>query len=281
MSTAAPTGFGSDEFFRQMKRLWSTDQDGAATYLMDQVKRVCRKIIMIPDNGFFDVTPEDFEDYSHEAWLKMWINMEDFLSNPMNDPDSEGPHYDHGQKSRLAYSLIRWVMQQTRDRKFGKNPKGAKSKRVKILSTDCPVNNQAGGTTLGEFIPDPKQEPDRLAVVRDSVRDALNELFSLPSNPETLTAVAYVILNNTLAQKQSMNDYANALNQWTVLQAGERIETMLAENGMDPAWMLPLRRRMEKEGGDRPITGLTAAKLANRKNDVQGMFQKRMDKRDQ
>ena len=148
-----------------------------------------------------------------------------------------------------------------------------------MLSIQQPVGTGDGTTPLGWFIPDMNPSPEQAAAASEAVRDAFSEFFSLPSSPETLVSVAYVIVNNLLGQKKSMGDYAAELNQGTVLQAADQIEVLLEQYGYDPLWLQPLRRRVQETGGDRPVAGLTAAKLAKRKNDVQGMLRKRMDVR--
>lgn len=279
MGAPIQADFGSDEFFRKVKHLWKTDQNEVMELLQDQVKVFCREIIWESNSGFYNVTKEDFEDYTQEAWIVMWRNMERFLSNPMNDPDSEGPHYKPGEKISLAKTLIRWAMKKLRDRKMGKNPKGAHGKRLKIVSLNHPPKGSDSSTPLGELIAYPKPGPAQLIEQNDSVRDALQELLSLPNASETLAAVAYVILNDHLGTKQSMNGYAEQLNQQSVIQIVEKIETILADNDMDPEWVLDFRRRIEKEGGDRLVGSLSAAKLANRKSDVQEKLRNKMDYR--
>ncbi len=280
MSEVIPAGFSSDEFFRRMKRLWGTNQEEAGAFLMKQVRKICRQLVWETGNGFYNVTADDFEDYAQEAWIKMWLNMDKFLSDPMNDPDSKGPHYSPPQKASWARSLILWEMKHLRDRKMGKNPIGTNGQRIQVISLDQPVNSNDHCTPLGAFIPDRNSGPVQLSEDTDSVRDALKELLNLSNNSETLAAVTYVIISNALGHKQSMNDYAEILNQWTIYQTIESIEMLLVKSGMDPSWLSFFRQRVEKEGGDRPMTGLTAAKLTNRKNDIQSILRKRIDSRD-
>lgn len=275
MIESLPLGFSSDAFFRQLKQAWTSDPTEAAELLMQQVKSICRSIIRNTRLGFYHVTKEDFEDYTQEAWMKLWMNMEDFLANPKNDPDSEGEHYDPHQKYALARMIVLREMQHLRDRKMEKNPKGWDNRRIQLVSSDQPVCPGDGDAPLSLFIPDRNPTPDRVVAEEDALRDAIAGLFSLPNSPETLAAVGYVILSNALEGKQSMSDLAENLNQLTVLQVVERIESLLDEHGYDPSWMTPFRKRVTKENGNRQITGLTAAKLANRKNDVQGMLRKR------
>ena len=279
MDTARPFGFGSDMFFRRMKQLWLSDRDDAASFLMDQVRVICRSVIRNVRCGFYHVTEEDFSDYTQESWIKLWMNMEAFLADPRNDPDSDSEHYTPEQKYRWARTLVLHEMQHLRDRKMGGNARGSDGCRIQMLSIQQPVGTGDGTTPLGWFIPDKNPSPEQAAAASEAVRDAFSEFFSLPSSPETLVSVAYVIVNNLLGQKKSMGDYAAELNQGTVLQAADQIEVLLEQYGYDPLWLQPLRRRVQETGGDRPVAGLTAAKLANRKNDVQGMLRKRMDVR--
>ena len=280
MNTAQLFGFGSDDSFRRMKQLWLSDRDGAASFLMDQVRGICRSVIRKAGNGFYNVSEDDFSDYTQESWIKLWMNMDTFLDDPRNDPDSDCEHFTPEQKYNWARTLVLHEMQHLRDRKLGVNAKGPDGRRIQMLSIQQPVGNGDGTTPLGWFLPDQKPTPDQVAAGCDAVRDALSEFFSLSSNPETLVSVAYVIVNNTLGQKKSMGDYAAELEQSTVLQVLERIEAQLEQYGYDPLWLQPFRRRIQETGGDRPISGMTAAKLANRKNDVQGMFRKWMDSRE-
>lgn len=280
MDTAQPFGFGSEAFFRLMKQLWLSDRDGAAGLLMDQVRQICRSVIRNVRHGFFNVTEDDFSDYTQESWIKLWMNMDAFLADPRNDPDSDSEHYTPEQKYSWARTLVLHEMQHLRDRKLGVTAKGPDGRRIQVLSIQQPAGTGDGTTPLGWFLPDRNPTPDQIAAASDSVRDALSEFFSLSSSPETLVSVAFVIVNNTLGQKKSMGDYAAELDQSTVLQVLDQIEAQLEQYGYDPLWLQPFRRRVQETGGDRPIAGLTAAKLANRKNDVQGMFRKRMEFRE-
>ena len=280
MATAVPFGFSSDEFFRQMKQLWETDRNGAADLLMDQVQVICRSVIRNVRCGFYNVTKDDFQDYTQESWIKLWTNMETFLSDPRNDPDSDGEHYTPEQKYSWARTLVLHEMQHLRDRRMGVNPKGPDGRRIQIVSVQQPVGTGEGSAPLGWFIPDRKPSPDQIVAAEDSVRDALLEFFSLPGSPETLLSVAFVILNNVLGQKRSLNDYAAELNQGTVLQAADKIEALLEQYGYDSSVLCSFRKRVQEEGGDRPIISMSAAKLANRKNDVQGAFRRRMVSRE-
>ncbi len=278
MGTLISTGFGSDEFFRKMKHLWIADRDEAAKLLKEQVEQICRIIIWKYGKHFKNVTKEDFQDYASEAWIRMWQNMDRFLSEPRNDPDSDGPHYTPNEKVKLAIKLILINMLQVRDRKMGKKPTVVKGKYIYVDSLDRPIkSNEKNSVTVGEHTSSRDPGPEQQAVLSDFARYALQELLSLPNDSETLAAVAYVILNETFGEKQSMEDYANQLNQSPMLQIIAKMETMLADNDMNPGWMLLFRQRIEKEGGDRTVNGLTAAKLANRKNDIQDRIRKKLN----
>lgn len=275
MSTLYSTGFGSDEFFRTMKYLWAADREEAAKLLKEQAEQICRLIIWKYKGSFTNVTEEDFEDYAAEAWIRMWQDMERFLSDPRNDPDSDGPHYTPEQKISWAKKLIRFEMLKLRDRKMGKNLKGANGKPIIFVYLDQPLDD-TGMTSFGSTIPSNDPELGQTDEEVELVANVLQEFFRLPNNSETLAAVAYVILNEEFGEKQSMEKYADQLSKDSVIQIVEKMENILAGNEMNPEWLLPFRRRIEKEGGDRPFSDLTAVRLTNRKSEVKKALKGRM-----
>lgn len=277
MGTLISTEFGSDEFFRRMKHLWTADPNEAAILLKEQVEQICRIIIWRFGKHFQNVTKEDFDDYAAEAWIRMWQNMDRFLSEPGNDPDSDGPHFTPTQKFALAKRLILFNMLQVRDRKMGKKPIIVRGNYIQFFSLDQSINrDDKNSVTFGERIPGQDSGPEQHALQSDLTRYALQEFLSLPYDSETLAAVAYIILNETFKEKQSMVNHAEQLNKLSVIQIVETMETILADNDMDPGWILPFRQRIEKEGSDRAVNGLTAVELTRRKSDVQGNIRKKL-----
>ena len=268
MISALPAGFGSDAFFREMKQAWQKDDEKASQLLLTQVTLLCRSIIRKPGNGFYEVTKEDLEDYASEVWIKLWQNMDRFLSDPKNDPDSEGEHFTAAQKYEWARRLALHEMQHLRDRKFGRNPSGSGGQRIKILPLDISTGKNGNDTGYLDFIPSPDPAPEEQTVVSSAVSEALERLFSLPNNPETLAVVGYVILASALEEKRSAEEYADFLNRHTVDEIVGSMEDMMAANSLDASCLLPFRERIDKAGAGNTVPDITPKKLINRKNDI-------------
>ena len=271
------TGFGSDIFFRKMKHAWETDRDTAGLLLLDQTKVICRSIIRCARHGFYHVTEEDYDDYVSESWIKLWQNMKQFLSDPKNDPDSDGDHYSPAQKYNWARYLVLYEMQHMRDRKMGRNPVGSKGIRITITSLDSHDNDNEDNFSLLDIIRFPGYTPEEELILSSAIQEALNHLFSLPNNTETLVAVGYTILSSALEEKQSMEEYADFLSGHTLGEITVSMEALLNEYGFNSFWLAPLRKRMENEKclETRPV--ITAKKLINRRNDIFSTMRQKLE----
>ena len=277
MISALNTGFGSDSFFRELKNAWQTDSETASLLLLNQTRAICRSIIRSARNGFYHVTEEDYDDYVSESWIKLWQNMEKFLSDPKNDPDSEGEHYSAAQKYNWARCLVLHEMQHMRDRKMGRNPVGSNGMHIKITPLDPQDNDTEDGFSYLDIIRSPEYTPEEKAIIFAAIHDALNQFFSLPNSTETLIAVGYTILSSALAEKQSMEEYVDFLNSHSLQEITTSMEALLNEYGYDPIWLTPLSERIEKEKAAEASPVITVKKLVNRRNDIFNTMRQKLE----
>lgn len=268
MTSALTTSFGSDSFFRELKHAWQTDANTAGQLLLDQTKMICRSIINSVRNGFYNVTKEDYDDYVQESWIKLWQNMDSFLSDPRNDPDSEGEHFSAAQKYQWARFLILHEMQHMRDRKLGRNIVSANGERIRIIPLDYLGSSNDESFSLLDILSAQAVTPEEAFVVSSSVQEALQQLFNLPNNTETLIAVGYTILASSLEEKKAMEEYADYLNGHTFGEIIASMELLLNEHGYQSSPLTSLRTRIEREkiAGQKPT--ISSKKLINRKNDI-------------
>lgn len=276
ISTLNP-GFGSDIFFRELKNAWQTDANNASLLLLNQAKAICRSIIRSAQHGFYDVTKEDYEDYVSDSWIKLWQSIEEFLSDPRNDPDSEGEHYSAAQKYTWARLMVLHEMQHTRDRKLGRSPIGSKGKRIIITTLDSQNNDNEDGFSLLDIIRSPDYTPEEKVILSATIQEALNHLFSLPNSTETLVAVGYTVLSSALAEKQSMGEYADFLNGHTLEEITLSMEALLANYGFESCWLAPLRKRIANEKAAETRPAITTKKLINRRNDILSTMRQKLE----
>ena len=268
MTSALTTSFGSDSFFRELKHAWLTDANTAGQLLLNQTRLICRSIINSVRNGFYHVTQEDFDDYVQESWIKLWQNMDSFLSDPRNDPDSEGEHFSAAQKYQWARFLVLHEMQHLRDRKLGRNIAGANGRRIRIVPLDYLESDNDDSFSLLDILPAQTATPEEALVVSSFIQEALQHLFNLPNNTETLIAVGYTILASSLEEKKAMEEYADYLNGHTFDEIIASMELLLNEHGYQSSPLTSLRARIEREkiSGQKPT--ISSKKLINRKNDI-------------
>lgn len=277
MVSSLPGRFGSPSFFRQMKRLWGADPDAAANLLLTQVRSICSAIIRKSENGFYNLTKEDREDYVQESWIGLWKHMDVFLADSRNDPDAPGEHFCEAEQYSWATLIILHEMQHLRDRRLQPGIAIRKGERVQIISLDGKVGESDSTTTLGAIIPSGEPGPEEKILSTDLLREALCRFLELPNNSDTLAAVAYVILSETLDGKRSMQEFADDVNRHTVEELVGRMEEMLKKDGYPPSWLSSFRQRVTGEKTEKTIPEITAKKLINRKNDIQNALRKNRD----
>ena len=283
MISSMPERFGSPSFFRLIRGLWTEDQEQASILLMDQARLFCRLIARNSKSGFYDLSREDLEDYCQEAWLALWQRMEDYLANPMNDPDSPGDHYSPREQFNWAWGIVLNAMRHARDRWMSRSSAPAGKGRISFISLDQPLGGENSSTTVGELIPSQDPLPEEILLSADTVETAIRKLFSLPNKPETLAAVGYVILageldhKNRTEKKPSMEDYAAIVNRLPVGELVARMESMLLSQGYDPSCLNDFQARVRAEGAGNIFPEITGKKMINRKNDIQSALRKRME----
>ena len=273
--------FGSDEFFREMKAVWGKDDDRVGGLLMEQVEGMCRTLIYSPAYSRCGFIEDDLDDYVQETFLLLWPKYPGFMEDPLNDPDSDASDkFDPRQKYCWLEGLTFRAMQHVRDRRIGRksNRKDAFGNTVRLIYEYKPdERDDEWKETPLTMVAAVGQDPDQNLVFNAALLEAFQDLFSLPNEPQTLITVCYVIVRSVVGTKLKGEEFAEYLNGRTVLEISREILQTLGENGFHPDLLSQLREILPQQTA--VVSGLTASRIANRKNTILSVLRKnRTDK---
>lgn len=246
--------FGSDELHLELRKAYdSGDRAYAGTLLYEPVRRTARHLFAKFRDHFSMYSRQDQEDAVQNAMAYMLEHLQDLAY-----PKDEGtPCFSYYAKFVLS---------------------GLRKRRHKIIrdnkteSLDTPVNSDDGDDherTRMDFIPSTAAQPDRVALARDNLFNALRDFFQLKNNPETIVSVGYIILNDVLGTNpMSLAEYADYFNGRKVATVLLEIEDILNVLRLDTSVLAPARKKLLAEPVPPKFAGVTEKKLANRKNSV-------------
>ena len=261
--------FGDDAFFLQLKE---TAARGDRDRLAELAWRGLEPIVgtQLRKSAFAMFTAEDRQDAKQEAMLYAFGRLDDFLANPLNDPECDREdRYTPAKRQAWAHRVVHHALLHVRDKikKHALSPGAEKGEYYGVDSLDREVGDENGGRIV-DFIPDGHSAPDENLLKRERLTQACRAFFGLKNTPELLAAVGFVILSESLTgAHRSLDAYADLLNGMPTLQVIAAIGRMLDEYGIDRAALDDLRKRLGDDN-DRTIDGLTAKTLANRKNSM-------------
>lgn len=258
--------FGSEELHLELRKACdSGDLDYAGTLLCEPVRRAARILFAKFRDHFSMYSPEDREDAVQNAQLYMLEHLQD-LAYPPEEGTPCFSYYAH------------FVLSGLRKRRH-KIIRDGKSDRL-----DAPVGADDGDdrqATRLDLLPSTAAQPDRLALVRDNLFNALRDFFQLQNDPATLTCVAYTILNETLGtQPMSLAEYADYFNGRRISLVLQEIEDILNVLRLDTSILDPVKKRLHTLSDPPRFSGVTEKKLANRKNSILKELRKRRDPED-
>ena len=261
--------FGDDTLFLQLKEAGAL---GDRNRLAELAWRGLEPIIgmELRKSDFAMFTTEDRQDAKQEAMLYVFGKLDDFLANPLNDPDCDSKdRYTPAKRQAWAHLTVRYALLHVRDRikKHALSPGAEKGEYFDVDSLDRELGDE-DGSRIVDFIPASCSAPGEDMLKRERLTQACRAFFSLKNAPELLAAVGFVILSESLTgTHRSLDAYADLLNGMPVLQVVAAIGRMLDEYGIERAALDSLKKRLDDDE-DRTIDGLTAKTLANRKNSM-------------
>ena len=251
--------FGSETSFRELKAAWDAcDRERMAelmlSYLQAEKWYVCHR------EEFSWCTLTNKEDAFHDAIPYVLGKMEQFLQDPANDPDSpSGKQYSPSQKRRWLRTALLNGMRHTLD----------KERIRRMDSLDQPATSGEDQRTLGELQPSAIGLPEKKVLLRETLNEACRDFFSQPNSPDTLLTIGFIILHGALHPgEKKLEAYAAYFNGRTVGEMLLRVQRLIVSFQMDETVLAPLKSRMTPDMIRKPIEGITARKLANRKNSI-------------
>ena len=246
--------FGSDEMHLALQEAYAAgDLSRAAELLYEPVQMVSRFLFAKYRETFSVYSAQDREDGVTDALLYMLENLAKIVH-----PEQEGTP-----KASFYYNFVYNGLRKRRHRII---------QRLNQESLDAPVatgSSRGDGRVriFGDTLPSREAAPGEALQQRDALQQTLKEFFALSNDPETLVAVAFVILNENLGIKpMSMREYVEFFNGQSVSRVLHSIEVILRQIRQDTAVLAPLRKRLA--GADSVFSGWTEGRLANRKNSI-------------
>ena len=260
--------FGDDAVFSQLKKARASgDQNALAVLLFQRLEPVIRS--ELKKTAFAMFTAEDREDASQEARLYVLQKLDDFLDNPLNDPSCEDENrFTPVKRQSWAHRVVFHALLHVRDRikKHAIAPGGDPGQFTPIDSLDRELGDNDQGT-LADVVPDNQGEPIGALLQKERLEEACRAFFGLNNSPEMLAAVGFVILSESLAGTHyPLDTYADMLNGMPADRIVALIERLLTAYTIDVDVLSGIKKRLG--GKERVINGLTAKKLANRKNSM-------------
>lgn len=248
--------FGSEELHLALRAACDADDlNEAASLLYEPVVKTARYFFAKKREFFSMYTREDREDAVHDALLYM-LNRLSTLAYPPN----EGiPNYSY-YAAFVFYGLC-----QSRRRLMH---------IANQSSTDATLSCAQGSDddkdrSLLDFTPSTLDQPEMTALHRDALTNALRAFFSLPNEPETLVSVGFIIMNEALGSARvSLKDYAQYFNGRQVSAVLRLMEEVLLTLHLDVHILDPVWSRLNEASAAPCFTGVTEARLANRKNSI-------------
>ena len=249
--------FGSDSFFAGLKAAWDrNDREEMALLLDAHVKRVGGRLLQ--KSCFSHYTCQDREDALQDAMLYVLKNIDAFLRDPRNSPDSpEDTRYSEHEKNGWLRKVV-----------FN----GLRHSSQRILqnshdSLDRTLGEAEDGFTLANVVPLRSKTMEDALECREMAEEALRRLFGLPNEPATLAAVGYMILVSEMEKvKIPLEGFADYFNKTPVSTLISQMRLLLVRHGLDGEVLLPLEERMRTDPGH--AQEMTAKKLANRKSSI-------------
>ncbi len=248
--------FGSQELHLALRAACdANDLSAAAELLYDPVLRTARFLFANRQDFFRMYTREDQEDAIHDALLYML----DRLRTIAYPPNEGVPNYSY-----YANYVLNGLCQRRR-----KLIHIANEASLDASITGLKDSRDDQEQPILTLLPSGEGLPEPTVLARDALEEALRAFLALPNEPDTLAAVGLIILNEELSiTSMSLRDYAEALNGKRVSASLDRIEQILATLELDVHVLDPIRKRLGHESESFVFSGLTAEKLANRKNSI-------------
>ncbi len=258
--------FGTEKLHLELRKAFdSGDRDYAGELLYEPVRRTARYLFAKHSDHFSMYSDRDREDAVQNAYVYMLDHLQD-LAYPKEE----------GTPSSLYYA--NFVLS------------GMRKERYKIIRDsktdplDAPVtggDGDDGERTRQDFIPSKAPQPDRIALARDNLHNALRDFFQLKNDPATLISVAYVITNEALGfRSMSLNEYADYFNGRKVAEVLLEFQDILNTLHLDTGILAPVRQKLRAKPEPPRFANVTAGKLASRKNSILSILRNRKDPED-
>lgn len=248
--------FGSEELHLALRAARdANDLTAAAELLYEPVCRTARFLFARKAESFRMYTREDRDDAMHDALVYMLERL-DAIACPPNEGVPSYSYYANFVYNGLCQrrrKLIRIVGEISMNAPISGSGNSADDKEQTLL---CLLHAR-------------KDQPESDILLQEEVNEALRDFFALSNEPVTLAAVGLIILSETLgAARMSLREYVEYLNGTEVSTVLNLIEHILAELELDVHALDPVRKRLNTAEEGTRFSGLTEAKLANRKNSI-------------
>lgn len=271
--------FGSAETYRTLKGMQgSTDETMVFLYplIQQQCNQIARTGHRFPKGNYVTFANTEVEEYYNEAIIYLFSarkNEEEtrlnvFLNNPQYDPDGTKDSASNNDLARQGWfrNILAGAMANVKKRRASY-----------ATSLDDPLTGEGDeeADTLLDILPDLHQTAEERMSGASPLIHALTEIFSLKNRTDILMTVVYVILRNELFPGDKYVDFVAEMNDRTVGDLAEELDSVFAEGGIQTSVTEVIRLSGREKDLSNRITGLTTGKIANNKNDIQNALKKR------
>lgn len=257
--------FESDAFFYELKKAYDAqDKEEMAALLYPHIEKTSHYLFGKHYNKYANYTEEDRRDAIQEAALLVMNSVHKYLENPRNHPQCPADtQYSPQQKRSYFFRLIEWGLQ------------SIKKPEPPIEPIDpFTEHSEDDHLSLIDKLASPVGNPEEVFLKRNLLNRALKAFFDLPSKPDILVSVGFIILHSAFSPaRKTMDNYADFLNGKKVIAIIALMERLLMRYHLDTGVLHPLKKALATSNPKKTFEDITKGKLANRKNRIINLFQ--------